>query len=142
MHRGFSLPELLLGAAVMGVLLMLGLPRLSGALDRIAVNRAASELTMTIAVTRHLAISLGTRARVIIRHDSLVVDTLGGERWFRWRSYAGPDAHDVAMRASNPVIVFGGNGIAWGLSNTRVVLQRGSHTETITTSRLGRVKRW
>lgn len=142
MRRGFSLPELGLVIAITGLLLVLGLPRLWGALDWVAVNRAASELTTTIAVARSVAISLGMRARIVIRHDSLVVDTLGRDGWSGWRAYPGPAAHGVALRVSNPVVTFHGNGLGWGASNTRVILQRGSHSETITTSRLGRVKRW
>jgi hypothetical protein len=48
----------------------------------------------------------------------------------------------VALEVSNPVVVFEPIGLAWGLSNTTVVLRRGTHVATITISRLGRVKRW
>jgi len=48
----------------------------------------------------------------------------------------------VALEVSNPVVVFDPIGLAWGLSNTKVVLRRGVRSETITLSRLGRVKRW
>src|SRR5919106_897023 len=116
MRQGFTLVELAVVILIVGFLLLVGLPRLAGVLDRIAVNRAAGELTTTLAVARNFAISYGMRTRVTIRRVSLAV--------------------------SNPVIQYHGNGIGWGLSNTRVVLKRGSHSETITTSRLGRVKRW
>jgi hypothetical protein len=43
---------------------------------------------------------------------------------------------------SNPLVVFGPTGMGWGVSNTRITLQRGSQVETITVSRVGRVKRW
>jgi Tfp pilus assembly protein FimT len=127
--------------AVTGLLVMLGLPRLGDALDRLAVDRATSDVTMAIAVARSLAVSMSTRARVVIREDSLVVDTLGRVAWGTWRVSAGAAAHGVSLRVSNRVIVFGGDGVGWGASNTSIVLSRGSHTGTVTVSRLGRVKR-
>jgi prepilin-type N-terminal cleavage/methylation domain-containing protein len=142
MRRGFSLPELALVVSVAGLLLVIGLPRLRGALDRIAVSRAAGELTTTLAVARHLAISYGMRTRVTIRPDSLAVDSLGRDGWAPWGAFPGPATHGVSLTVSNRVVQYNGIGIGWGLSNTRVVLRRGSHSETITTSRLGRVKRW
>jgi Tfp pilus assembly protein FimT len=127
-----------------GVLLSFTWPRVGDALDRLAVTRAASEITTAIAITRHRAIAQGTRARITMGSDSLVIDTLdgGGGEWGRWRSWPGPQAHAVRVTISNPVIVFQGSGLAWGFSNTRVVLERGGHSEMITTSRVGRVKRW
>ena len=142
MRYGSTLPELAIVIAVTGLLLLIGIPRIGSALDRIAVDRAASEVTTTIAVARNLAVALGTRTRVRIRHDSLVVDTAAAGGWVPWRAWEGPDGHAVILDVSNPVLVFSGNGLAWGVSNTRVVLTRGSHAETITMSRVGRVKRW
>jgi Tfp pilus assembly protein FimT len=119
-------------------------PKARNTIDGLAVRRAASEITTAIAVTRHRAIAYGTRARITIRADSLLTDTLGAawNGWGRWRSTTGPNARGVRLTISNPVIVFQGSGLAWGFSNTRVVLERGAHSEMITTSRLGRVKRW
>ena len=113
-----------------------------GVLDRIAVSRAATELTTTLAVARSLAVSYGMRTRVTIHADSLQVDSLGREGWASWRSFPGPATYAVEMTVSNRVVQYNGMGIGWGLANTRVVLKRGSHSETVTTSRLGRVKRW
>ncbi|HXF95289.1 MAG TPA: prepilin-type N-terminal cleavage/methylation domain-containing protein [Gemmatimonadales bacterium] len=142
MRRGFSVPELAIALTLMGLVTLFGLPRVRGLLDRIAVEQAAGEVTMTISLARHLAIAWSTRARLTIGEDSLMVDTLGAEGWARWRSLPGPAAQGVRLTVSNPVVVFSSNGLAWGLSNTRVILRRGSHTETITMSRVGRVKRW
>ncbi|MGH2600124.1 MAG: pilus assembly FimT family protein [Gemmatimonadales bacterium] len=142
MRHGVSLPELAASLALIGLVLALAGPKLAGALDRIAVRRAAAEVTTAIAVTRHRAIAQGSRTRLVIRHDSLYVDSLGVPGWGRWRAFPGPAAHGVGLSVSNPVITFSPSGIAWGFSNTKVVLRRGSHSETITTSRVGRVKRW
>lgn len=139
--RGFTLVELLVILMILAVVLSLGAPRLGGALDRLATDAAARDVTTAIAVTRAAAVLQGTRARLRIAADSLRVDRespLGWEPYARW---PGPAASGVAVHVTNPEIVFGPMGLGWGLANTRVELRRGSHIETITTSRLGRVKR-
>jgi prepilin-type N-terminal cleavage/methylation domain-containing protein len=142
MRRGLSLPELLLVLTIIGTLLGIALPRLGAWLDWSAVNGAAGEATMAIAVARQKAIAWSIRTQLVISADALTIDTLGPSGWSRWRDFPGPAARDVALDVSNPRIVFGPNGIGWGASNTRIVLRRGSRSETITVSRVGRVKRW
>jgi prepilin-type N-terminal cleavage/methylation domain-containing protein len=142
MRRGFTLPELAVTLTVAALLLAAGLPRLSGVLDWLAADHAAHEVTSVLAVARAAAVMQGTRTRVTIAEDSLRID-----RWVRagWQPYQrrpGPQAQGVALEVSNPAVVFGPTGLGWGAANTRVVLRRGSQVETITTSRLGRVKRW
>jgi prepilin-type N-terminal cleavage/methylation domain-containing protein len=142
MRRGLSLPELLLVLTIIGTMLGVALPRLGAWLDWVAVDAAAGEATMAIAVARQQAIMWGTRTQLVMRADTLAIDTLGPQRWSRWRAYPGPAARRVVVAVSNARIVFAPNGIAWGASNTTIVLRRGSRSETITVSRVGRVKRW
>lgn len=142
MRRGLSLAELLLVLTIIGTLLAVALPRLGAWLDWAAVDGAAGEATMAIAVARHKAIAWGTRTQLVLRAEALSIDTLGPLGWSRWRDYPGPAARGVALAVSNARLVFAPSGIAWGVSNTRIVLRRGSRSETITVSRVGRVKRW
>jgi prepilin-type N-terminal cleavage/methylation domain-containing protein len=139
--RGFSLVELLVVLMILSVVVALATPRVGPALDRIATDGAARDVTTAIAVTRAAAVLQGTRARLRIAPDSLRVDresALGWEPVARW---PGPAAAGVSLQVTNPEIVFGPLGLGWGLANTRVELRRGSQIETITTSRLGRVRR-
>jgi Tfp pilus assembly protein FimT len=142
MRSGFSLPEAVLVMAVAVVLLGVGLPRLGGWLDRAAVAAAARETTLAIAVARHRAIAWGGRTRVTIRPDTIVTDTLGPIGWGRWAQVPGAQARGVSLSITNPLVEFVPLGMAWGFSNTRIVLRRGLQSETITVSRVGRVKRW
>jgi len=139
--RGFTLVELLVVLVIMAVVLSLGVPRLGSALDRIATDGAARDVTTAIAAARAAAVLQGTRARLRIAADSLRVDREGAHGWEPYARWPGPAAAGVALQVSNPEIVFGPLGLGWGLANTRVELRRGSQIETITTSRLGRVKR-
>ena len=142
MPRGFTLTELAVALAMVALLLAVGLPRLSGVLDWVAADRAAREVTTALAVARAAAVMRGTRTRVTIAADTLRIDRWEGADWRPYQRWPGPITEGVMLQVSNPEVVFGPTGMGWGASNTRVVLRRGSHTETITTSRLGRVKRW
>jgi hypothetical protein len=78
-----------------------------------------------------------TRARIIIDTDTLRIDRLGDEGWEPWWRTPGPASHGVLLEVSNPVVTFGPTGMGWGVSNTKIVLRRGSQAETITLSRVG-----
>lgn len=142
MHRGYSLSELAVVLAVIGLVTALALPRWGTLLDRIAVERAASELTTALAVTRNAAVLRTTRARLSIAPDSLGIDEWGDRRWLPMLRWPGPEGHGVSLELSNETVIFGATGIGLGASNTTVVLRRGTQTAKITMSRVGRVKRW
>jgi len=142
MRRGFSLVELIVTVAAVAVVTAVTLPRLGGVLDWLAVDNEAVRVTTALAVTRHVAIMRGARARLVVASDSLRIDRWDDRTWIPLLRWVGPREAGVRLEVSNPEIAFGPTGIGWGASNTTVVLRRGSRFETITTSRLGRVKRW
>ena len=142
MAKGFSLVELVIVLLIITALTAVGLPRIGPFLDRIATDHAAREVTTAIAVARHGAVMQGMRARLTIAGDSLRFDRMEQGTWTPWIRWPGPTHLAVGIEVSNPVVVFGPTGVGWGVSNTKVVLRRGSQVETITVSRLGRVKRW
>ena len=142
MRRGFSLVELIVTVAAVAVVTAVTLPRLSGVLDWLAVDNEAVRVTTALAVTRHVAIMRGARARLVVASDSLRIDRWDDRTWIPLVRWVGPREAGVRLEVSNPEIAFGPTGIGWGASNTTAVLRRGSRFETITTSRLGRVKRW
>jgi prepilin-type N-terminal cleavage/methylation domain-containing protein len=140
-QRGFTLSELVVALTLMAVVAVLLAPRLGPAFDRIATEGAARDLTTAIAVARAAAVMEGTRARLHIEAESLWIDRERPAGWEPYARWPGPAVAGVALSVSNPQLTFGPLGVGWGVSNTRVVLRRGSQTATITTSRLGRVRR-
>lgn len=142
MAKGFSLVEVVIVLLIVAALAAVGLPQVGPFLDRIATDQAAREVTTALAVARHGAVLQGMRARLTIAADSLRIDRLEPADWTPWKRWPGPADLAVGIEVSNPVVVFGPTGMGWGVSNTKVVLRRGSQVETITVSRLGRVKRW
>src|SRR2546425_2866883 len=142
MRRDLTLAELMVVLAILGIVTAVTLPRLAGIRDWIAVDTAAHDVTAAITVARSAAIMQGTRARAVIAADSLRIDRWQGDTWGDLLRWPGPGERGVTLEVSNPVVVFDPIGLAWGVSNTKVVLRRGTRSETITVSRLGRVKRW
>lgn len=142
MRRGITLVELAVVVAIVAIVTAITLPRLGGVLDWMAVNAAAQEISTAMAVARSSAVMLGTRSRAVIAADSLRIDRWVGDSWGPIERWPGPSSHGVTLEVSNPEIVFDPIGLGWGVSNTRVVVRRGSRSETITVSRLGRIKRW
>jgi len=141
MRRGMTLIELVVVLTILAVLTSFVVARLIPLVDWITTDGAARRVTTALAVTRNAAILRGTRARLRIGADSLRIDREGAAGWEPFARWAGPASAGVSLTVTNPEVVFGPLGIAWGLSNTKIVVSRGSQIETITTSRLGRVRR-
>ena len=140
--RGFTLLELMVVVAVAALLVMLWTPRAARLIDWLETEAAVREVTTALAVAQSGAIMQSARARLTISTDSLRIDRLIGLQWVPWWRRPGPASHGVSLAISNPVIEFGPTGLGWGVSNTKIVLSRGSQAETITMSRVGRVKHW
>jgi len=143
MHReGFTIAELAVTIAIVAVIAAIGLPRLGRTLDWMAADAAARDVSSVLAVARATAAMQGVRTRVVIAADSLRFDRWEPPLWVPGRRWPGPASHGVTLEVSNPEVVFGPLGLAWGVSNTRVTLRRGTNTEVLTVSSVGRVKRW
>ena len=142
MYRGFTLAELVVTIAIVALVAGIGLPRLGHTLDWLAADAAARDVSTALAVARATATMQGIRTRVVIAADTLRLDRWEPPQWVRVRCWPGPAARSVALEVSNPEVVFDPIGLAWGVSNTKVVLRRGTDIEMLTVSSVGRVKRW
>ena len=142
MQKGHTILELLVVLAVVGICLAVVTPLATDVLDWIAADGAAHDVTMALAVARQEAVVEGRAARLRIGPDTLVVEVREAGGWVPFRRFAGPATRGVSLEVSNPEVVFSPIGAGWGASNTTVTLGRGRRQERITTSRVGRVKRW
>ncbi len=142
MSKGFTLLELIVVVAIAALLLAFWIPRAARLMDWLATERAVRDVTTALAVGRNGAVMQSTRARILIDTDTLRIDRWGAQGWEPWWRTPGPASYGVSLAVSNRVVTFGPTGMGWGVSNTTIVLRRGSQAETITLSRVGRVKHW
>jgi prepilin-type N-terminal cleavage/methylation domain-containing protein len=141
MRRGFTFPEATIALIVIGLLAAVTIPRLGMRWDALRTDRAAHELASFYTRARFAAVFQGKRVRVTFTPDRLEaawetpVDSV-------FLVAPGPARHGVSLTASRPVIRIGPDGLGWGAANTRLLLRRGAAVESLTTSRLGRLRRW
>src|SRR2546422_11190036 len=101
MRRGFSLAELAVVLAIVGVVTALALPRWQELLDWVAVDRTAVEVSTALAVTRSAAVLGNSRARLLIADDSLRIDRRESGAWQPYTRSARPAARRVTLQGSS-----------------------------------------
>lgn len=138
-RRGFSLLELIVVILIAGIIGALALPRLANVRDAAAVRGAVGELGALYGAARQEAIA--RRAAVTVR-----IDTAGRAVELRVADVrlvrrALGETYGVSLGTNRDSTVYDPRGIGFGLSNVTIVVRRGAMVDTVTTSRLGRV-RW
>jgi prepilin-type N-terminal cleavage/methylation domain-containing protein len=138
MRRGFSLPELVLILALIGILLTIAVPPLADALDRIEVAAAAGHIVAAHQRARVMAI---TRSQVVVLSVDAAALTIRprGMAAALW-SEPGPAAGGISLAGPIRQFTFSPEGFTMGLSNATMRLSRGAATRTVVVSRLGRVR--
>ena len=132
--------ELAIVLVVIGVMAGLAAPRIGGHADRLAVRRAKDETAAFYSRVRIAAIYGAARVRVVFSADSLLaiaespIDSILKEA-------PGPARHGVALSASRAEIRLYPNGLGLGAANTKLLFRRGLAADSLTISRLGRIRR-
>ncbi len=141
MRRGYTLVELLAILAILGTLFAFALPRTVNWRDRHAARRAAAEVRAFYARARYGALVRSARVRIELSNDSLVAVLEGAvDSVFLYRP--GPRYLGVDLETTRSVVRVGPGGFGWGAANTKLILRRGSAAESLTVSRMGRIKWW
>lgn len=139
MRHGMTLIELALTIVIAAAIAATAIPGFRAVRDRLAVHGATSALTSALADTRHAA-------RRWSRRTALTADTAAALIVVR----AGIDTvarhplgalYGVRLRVTRDSVAYQPTGAGYGASNATFILSRGTAAETVTVSRLGRVRR-
>ncbi|MHB1223106.1 MAG: GspH/FimT family pseudopilin [Gemmatimonadaceae bacterium] len=135
---GTTLIELAVVLTLIGILAAFAVPALHRRRDRAAVRQAVQLLTDALAVARDaalagaapVAVGLGEPGATITVHSA--ADTI--ER------HALGALLGVTLRTTRDSMAYGPDGLGIGAANLTVILDRGSASDTLVVSRLGRVR--
>ena len=133
-----SLPELLLALTVVGIVAALAVERARHLLDRAAARSAAAEVASLLAIARDQAVARSRVVAVGIDSARGLVLVRAGSDTISARPVAA--AYGVTLAATRDSIAWSPLGIGYGAANARIVAKRGAAAETVTVSRLGRVR--
>lgn len=138
-RRGLTLLELVLTCTFVGLVAGIALPRAASMLDAIRVSQAAHEVAGAVTLARAAAIRRADPARLIVdsARDELRIE-VGGDTLHRRALGA---MHRVDLRASRDTITYAANGLGYGIANSTIIVSLGQRAETVTVSRLGRMRR-
>jgi Tfp pilus assembly protein FimT len=131
--------ELTVVLTIAGLLIALAVPRFAALRDTASVRAATGELGAMFSAARQEAIARREPVAVGVDAAAGVVELrAGGVRLARRALTA---TYGVTVTATRDSTVYDPRGIGFGLSNLTVTVRRGTIVDTLTMSRLGRV-RW
>jgi Tfp pilus assembly protein FimT len=139
-HRpaGATLIETVIVLGLIGLVASITIPPAARLLDSIHLRSATSELVSLFATARNVAILYSTHATVKVDEQTGVAvlytprDTLHVRRLHA--------TYGVTLDVTRDSVSYGPTGMGYGAANTRIIVKVGTLADTITTSRLGRVR--
>jgi Tfp pilus assembly protein FimT len=137
-RRGATLAELVISLGVIGVVSSIAVPRVAGVMDRMSVKGGTQDVVLALAAARAASSRRGAYASFVAdtRSGHLRVVS-GGEVLFERDEL---HTRGVKLEASRESVTFAPGGLGWGAANTTVIVSRGSRSDTVVMSRLGRVR--
>ncbi|MDB4916714.1 MAG: hypothetical protein JWM95_4358 [Gemmatimonadetes bacterium] len=137
-RSGFSLVELVLVMAIIGLTTLMGITQLQRYLDRIATRDAIRAAGAVVARARDEAVALHATVSVRIDTSTASLDLIS--RGARFAHTPLGDTHRVTLSTTRDSITFDVRGLGYGAANLTLVARRGSARDTLVVSRLGRVR--
>jgi prepilin-type N-terminal cleavage/methylation domain-containing protein len=138
-RRGFTLLETTIVLTLAALFLAIAAQRFSAARDRAGVRSALADLGGAFSLARQAAMTRGALVAVVLdtARDAVEVRA-AGERIVRRELGA---AYGIVLGSNRDSAVYDARGFGFGASNLSVTVRRGRIVDTLSMSRLGRV-RW
>ncbi len=137
-RRGATLLEQLCILALTGSLMAVTLASGSSLLAALDVSMAAQETVDLLSLARDHAVATGDRTAVRFDVSAARIMVHAGTDTIAVADFYGSG---LTMQATRDSLAYAPSGLGVGAANLRVVVSRGTHADTITVSRLGRVQR-
>jgi prepilin-type N-terminal cleavage/methylation domain-containing protein len=138
-RNAFTLVELLLVVVLMGVLMALAVPRFSAMRDGASVRSAMADLGADFSMARQSAITRRSSVAVVLDTASGTVELRSAARMMSRHTLGA--TYGIVLGSNRDSAVYDSRGLGYGVSNLTVTVRRGAIVDTLTMSRMGRV-RW
>lgn len=144
-RAGFTALELVAVLTISAVVLAAGIPRVIAQRDAAAVRNAARDVRGAFSTARGHAIASGARTAVRFARAGGAMGPFTGTLVV----HSGTDSlrrlplttlHGITLSATRDSMSYLPSGLGLGAANLSVIIARGAHADTITVSRLGRVR--
>lgn len=141
-RRGYTLAELLIVVAIIGIITSISVPRLAHLKDRGELSGATTRLNRAVMAARQAAIQRGQRAYFKLDNSVVwvMIDTLGTgvDSVIVSRPFDIKEAHNVDVSPSSVVIEYDPRGIATQPAKTTFVFtHRSALKDSLCVSKLG-----
>jgi Tfp pilus assembly protein FimT len=141
-RAGFTIVEQVVVMALTATVLAAGIPRLVAQRDAAAVRGATGAVRDAFGMARDHAIASGMRTAVRFSRDGgaftgTVVVHAATDSLHRMPLHT---VHGVSLVASRDSMTYLPSGLGLGAANLSVIIARGARADTVTVSRLGRVR--
>lgn len=137
--HAFTLLELICVMAAITLLASILAPRVGALLDGVAVRGAIDDADAVLAAARQLALTRGERVVVDIDTSASTLVLRAGPDTIRRRDERA--LNGVRLAATRPSVTYTPLGLALASSNLTLIASRRGSADTLTVSRLGRVRR-
>jgi hypothetical protein len=131
--------ELVAVLVLTAIILGIAIPRMRLAAERVAVRGAVADIVTTLSTARQLAVSHGGGVVVAIDAAAGALRILRDGDTVVTRPLA--RTFGVTLLGSRESLAYDGRGLGSGAANLTFVVSRGTTSDTVVVSRLGRV-RW
>ncbi|HEY4218060.1 MAG TPA: prepilin-type N-terminal cleavage/methylation domain-containing protein [Gemmatimonadaceae bacterium] len=138
-RSAFTLLELTLTMTIVALCLALVAPRFAALRDGASVRGAVNEIGATFADAREMAIVRAAPVAIVFDTAGAAVEIHANGQSVTRRTLA--EVYGVRIESNRDSAVYDARGYGYGVSNLSVTVHRGAVADTLTMSKLGRV-RW
>jgi Tfp pilus assembly protein FimT len=133
------MPEVIAVLVMTAIVLAIAVPRVRQATERAAVRAAVADIVTTLSTARQMAVAHGGGVAVAIDSSTGMLRILSHGDTVAARALG--RMFGVTLRSSRDSLAYNARGLGSGAANLTFVVVRGSTTDTVVVSRLGRVRR-